>query len=1076
MEFRILGPLEVAAGGGRLELGGTRQQVVLAMLLLSPGRLVTVGRLLEAIYGADPPTTAKSQVQISISRLRRLLADHGADGVISTQGTGYVLRVGPGQLDAKRFSELVVAARAARDAGNRDRAVASYREALRLWRGAALDGMDSQLAQTAASGLDEQRIAVNSERLELELDLGRHHELVGELAELADQFPLREQIREHLMLALYRCGRAADALQEYRRARVIMVEELGIEPGGRLRRLQHAILTADPALDSPAGPSLDSPAGPALGPPAGPSLDSPAGPALGRSALDPPAGSAINLPAGPAVASPGRPALVAGTRPAREHVPSLLPTDIADFTDRVEQVGQIRRHLLPGGRKAGRAVPVVVIVGQGGVGKTSIAVHASHAVAGHFPGGQLFADLHGGSGRPVGPLRVLERFLRALGVPGPYIPEDLDERAEVYRNLLAGRKVLVVLDDAVSESQVSPLLPGTGAAAVLVTSRRRLAGLAGASHVAVDVLDPGKSVDLLGRIAGDDRIREQSLAASEVAAQCGHLPLALRIAGARLSARPHWSVQQLVERLADETRRLDELRHGELGIRPSISLSYDGVGEQARRLFRLLAVIELPYFSGWMAAALLDVPPAQVEDLVDELLNARLLETTGTGSGVHSQYRFHDLIRVFARERLAAEEPAADREAAVERTLGGLLYLVTEAHRRHYGGSAFELATDALPWPLPEPLVDELLSDPLSWYERERVVLVAAVRQAAHAGLVELCWSLAVTAVALFESRVYLDDWQQTHDIALAAVIQAQHVRGQAAVLHSIGSLRIVQRRLDQVRPLSAEAIRLFAQVGDDQGVGLAVRNIAMVDRLTGQLDAATRNGEQALAMFRRTGDQVAEAYALQNLARVRLELGETGRARELLAEALRLTRAAHCGRAEAQVLNGIGEAELQAGDLAAALGAFELALAMTRELGDLVGEAYILAGIGAARLSQGEFGPARDALQRALDSATAIGERLAGARALLGLAELALASGDPGQAAASGEQAAAAFADMRASLDQARALDLIGRARRSLGDAAVAGAASAQAAALRRDIRAFDPLSPAASRRIASAARLLAR
>ncbi|HEX4093002.1 MAG TPA: BTAD domain-containing putative transcriptional regulator [Trebonia sp.] len=1037
MEFRILGPLEVAAGGGRLELGGTRQQVVLAMLLLSPGRLVTVARLLEAIYGADPPTTAKSQAQISISRLRRLLADHGADGVISTQGTGYVLRVGPGQLDAQRFTELVVTARAARDAGNRDRAVASYREALRLWRGPALDGIDSQLVQTAASGLDEQRIAVNSERLELELDLGRHHELVGELAELADQFPLREQIREHLMLALYRCGRAADALQEYRRARVIMIEELGIEPGGRLRRLQHAILTADPALDPPAGP------------------------ALGPSALDPPAGSAIDLPAGPAVDPPGRPALVAGTRPAREHVPSLLPTDIADFTDRVEQVGQIRRHLLPGGRKAGRAVPVVVIVGQGGVGKTSIAVHASHAVAGHFPGGQLFADLHGGSGRPVGPMRVLERFLRALGVPGPYIPEDLDERAEVYRNLLAGRKVLVVLDDAVSESQVSPLLPGTGAAAVLVTSRRRLAGLAGASHVAVDVLDPGKSVDLLGRIAGDDRIREQSLAASEVAAQCGHLPLALRIAGARLSARPHWSVQQLVERLADETRRLDELRHGELGIRPSISLSYDGVSEQARRLFRLLAVIELPYFSGWMAAALLDVPPAQVEDLVDELLNARLLETTGTGSGVHSQYRFHDLIRVFARERLATEEPAADREAAVERTLGGLLYLVTEAHRRHYGGSAFELATDALPWPLPEPLVDELLSDPLSWYERERVVLVAAVRQAAHAGLVELCWSLAVTAVALFESRVYLDDWQQTHDIALAAVIQAQHVRGQAAVLHSIGSLRIVQRRLDQVRPLSAEAIRLFTQVGDDQGVGLAVRNIAMVDRLTGQLDAATRNGEHALAMFRRTGDQVAEAYALQNLARVRLELGETGRARELLAEALRLTRAVHCGRAEAQVLNRIGEAELQAGDLAEALGAFELALTMTRELGDLVGEAYVLAGIGAARLSQGEFGPARDALQRALDSATAIGERLAGARALLGLAELALASGDPGQAAASGEQAAAAFADMRASLDQARALDLLGRAHRSLGYAAVAGAASAQAAALRQDMRAFDRYRP---------------
>ena len=534
----------------------------------------------------------------------------------------------------------------------------------------------------------------DEDRIDLELQLGRHHELVGELTELAGEFPLREQLRGQLMLALYRCGRTAEALQVYRQARRTMIDELGIEPGDRLQHLEHAILTCDPALDPPAG--------------------------------------AIRI------------------QSAKQRVPSLLPAGIADFTGRTEQVSQICRHLVSAAGAGERlAVPVVAITGQGGVGKTSTAVHAAHGAAHHFPDGQLFADLHGGSSHPVGPMRVLERFLRALGVPGSQMPEDLDERAEVYRSLLAHRKVLVVLDDAVGESQVSPLLPGSGAAAVIITSRRRLAGLAGAAHVEVDVFDADKSLDLLGRIAGSVRVHTQSEAAAQVAAQCGHLPLALRIAGARLSARPHWSIAQLVERLADETRRLDELRHGEMGIRPSISLSYEGASEQARRLFRRLALLDLPVFSGWMNAALLDLPLARAEDLLDDLVQAQLIQAVGTGSGVHSQYRFHNLVRVFARERLAAEEPAAEREAALERALGALLYLAEQAHRRQYGGDYIVLHSDARRWPLPTGLAEQLVSDPLSWYDRERAVLVAGVRQAAQAGFTDLCWSLALTAVTL---------------------------------------------------------------------------------------------------------------------------------------------------------------------------------------------------------------------------------------------------------------------------------------------------------------------------------------
>ena len=998
MKFRILGPLEIEAGSERFELGGTRQQIVIATLLLNANRVVTTDRLLEAIYGEDLPPTSRAQVQISISSLRRLFASRSHDGVISTHAHGYVIQVDSEWLDSQEFERLVAGARAAHDADHLDQAVACYRDALRLWRGPALDGIDSQLIRVAATRLDEQRIATNEDRVNLELELGRHHELVGELTELVEEFPLREQLRRQLMLALYRCDRTAEALQVYRQARRVLIDELGIEPSERLQHLEQAILTSDPALDLPVKPI--------------------------------------------------------SVEPVKQHVPSLLPIDIADFTGRAEQMEVIHRHLVPpAGEKERLAVPVVVIVGKGGVGKTSLAVHASHSVAHHFPDGQLFADLHGGSSHPVGPMQVLERFLRALGVPGSYIPEGLDERAEVYRNLLADRKVLVVLDDAVGESQISPLLPGRGAAAVIVTSRRRLAGLAGVTHVELNVFDADKSLDLLARITGDARVQTQWQAATEVAEQCGHLPLALRIAGARLSARPHWSIQQLVERLADETRRLDELRHGDMGIRPSISLTYESTGEQARQLFRRLALLDLPLFSGWMSAALLDLPLAQAEDLLDDLVNAQLIETTDSGSGVHSQYRFHDLIRVFARERLAAEEPTADRMTALERTLGALLYIAEEAHRHHHGGDYCRLSGDALRWTLPGRLVEELVRDPLSWYDRERAALVSGVRQAAQAGLTELCWSLAFTSVTLFESRIYLDDWRETHEIALEATQKAHHVRGQAAMLYSIGSLYLAQLRFDQAREKFTAAARLFQDARDDQGMALVTRHLASLDRLSGRLDDATRGYERSLALFQQTGDQVAAASVLHSLAQVKLELDEYDTAKELLSDALRLVRAVRCDRVESQVLHRLGEAHLLTGELDRAVEVFELALAEIRDLGDPIGEAYVLRGIGVAKVRQGEFGPARVALQRSLELARTVGERLAEARTLLGLSELALANGDPGQAVVFGQQASDVFRDMGALLYDVRALTLLSEAHAALGDTDAANAASAEAAALTKKL-----------------------
>lgn len=999
MEFKILGPIETVAGTERLELGGARQQIALAMLLLNANRVVTMDRLLEAIYGEDLPPTARSQAQISISWLRRLFASCSTDPVILTRDHGYVIKVDSTGLDSLRFEELVASARTGRDAGQLDQAIACYRDAQRLWRGPALGGIDSQLIRAAASRLDEQRIATNEARLTLELEMGRHHELVGELTELVQEHPLRERLRGQLMLALYRCDRAAEALEVYRQARRTMIDELGIEPGGRLQELQRAILHSDRSLDLPVVASIGT-----------------------------------------------QPA-----QPAKLQAPSLLPTDIADFTGRMDEIGQIRQQLThPGSEDAPVAVPVVVLVGRGGVGKTSIAVHASHGVAAHFPDGQLFADLHGGTSHRVSPTQVLERFLHALGVPGPQIPEGLDERAEVYRNLLADRKVLVVLDGATSESQVLPMLPGTGAAAVIITSRSWLTGLAGAVHIKVGVFGPDKSLDLLARIAGVERVRTQSEAAAAVAEHCGHLPLALRIAGARLSARPHWSIQQLVDRLADETRRLDELRHGDMGIRPSILLTYNSVGEQARRLFRRLALLDVPLFAGWLSAALLDQPFIQAQDVLEDLVSAQLIETLGSDSGMHSQYRFHDLIGVFARERLAAEESAAERRMALERALSALLHLAERAHCRYFGGDYVRIRSDVPRWELPEQLADQLVGDPLSWYERERAALVAGVRQAAQAGLVELCWGLASSTVPLFESRVYLDDWRETHDIALAATSNAHNVRGQAAIRYSLGTLHMMQQRFIPARQELTMAAQLFAEVGDDQGVALVNRHIAYLDRLSGRLDDATRRYEQALAFFTKIGDHIAIAYVLHGLAHVKLEENDVDSAKSLLAEALRLCQGVKSGRMEAQVLHRIGEANLQAGDLAKAISTFEEALKITSDIGDLIGEGHAWQGIGIARLRQGELNLAHSALQRVLELAGSTGERLSKARSLLGLSELALAQGNPGEAVVFAQGACEVFGDVGILIYHVRALAQLSDALSALGDTKAASAASAEADALR--------------------------
>lgn len=496
MEFRILGPLEVLKDGASLPLSAPREQALLAVLMMEANRVVPISRLIEAIWDGIPPETARNQVQMCVSTLRRVLGTSGGGHVIRTRAPGYQLDVTGQTVDAIQFDSLVAAGREAAADGRLGDALRYHRTALGLWRGWAAAGVDSRVVQIAATRLNEQRLAAVESCIGLELGMGNHAEVIGELASLVAEYPLREKLRAYQMLALYRAGRRAEALAVYRQARQLFIEELGLDPGQELRQLERAILANDPGLDLNCGD--------------------------------------VRRP--PAARAPHRVRL-------RSHVPRQLPADIPDFTGRENLVKQLCGALTPP-RTAADPARVAVLHGMKGVGKTTLAVHAAHLLEGYFPDGQLFVSL-GGERQPASEAQVAERCLRAIGVSA--LPTGPGEPAETFRGKFASRHVLFVLDDAASAAQVTALLPGGQNCAAIVTSRRRLPGLPGGHSFEVGLLPPASAVELLSRVLGG--------ATSELAALaevCGFWPPALRLVAARLLEEQHWTLRQMVCLLEDD--------------------------------------------------------------------------------------------------------------------------------------------------------------------------------------------------------------------------------------------------------------------------------------------------------------------------------------------------------------------------------------------------------------------------------------------------------------------------------------------------------------------------------------------
>ncbi|MFJ8627838.1 AfsR/SARP family transcriptional regulator [Kitasatospora sp. NPDC093550] len=604
LRFALLGPLRAWCGEQELELGRPQQRAVLAVLLDAAGRTVSVPLLVEGVWGGAPPADPRKAVQLAVSRLRSAFRPYTGDDPerlpLLRIGDGYALRVPGAEVDAAAWTELLAEAERLRATDAPPQEVREVlRRARRLWAGEPLAGLPGPHAEAVRARLLEQRISAKETQLELDAELGDRTDLTAEAEALALEHPGRPRLTAVLMRALYQAGRKAEALAVYEDARPSLPPDA---PGPAA--LQLRILREDATL-RPAGAAPE---------PVGDSWQA----------------------------------------------PDQLPSGLPDFTGRSEEVEALLDRLAAAG---GRAVVVSALDGMGGVGKTTLAVHVARQVRDRFPDGQLFADLRGADRTPPDPGTVLAGFLRALGVDPSDVPPDTGERSALYRSALAGRRVLVVLDNAATPDHVEPLLPGSAGCAVLVTSRHRLAGLAGAHQLRLDTLPPEQALDLLTRIVGAERVAAEPATAEQVVHACGLLPLAIRIVASRLAADSALTLAELADGLRHE-HRLAELSDGERAVEATFALSYHRLDPELARAFRLLSLPDAPDLPLPCAAALLGRSEDEADRLLEELVDLNLLQSPRFG-----RYGFHDLVRAYARDRLADEDAPGDRTAATDRLL-----------------------------------------------------------------------------------------------------------------------------------------------------------------------------------------------------------------------------------------------------------------------------------------------------------------------------------------------------------------------------------------------------------------------
>jgi DNA-binding SARP family transcriptional activator len=912
MWFALLGPLLVHDGETPVEVPKGRQRVLLAALSLHAGNSVATDALAEVVWDGSLPSGAAVTLRSHVLRLRHSLGPRAGTRLV-TRHPGYLLQATKDEVDVLRFRFLYREGGVALREGAWVRAQALFDEALGLWRGPSLADIPSEsLRRDVGQDLDALRLQAEEWRIDAAMHLGHYAEVVPGLQSLAAQHPLREGFHGQLMLALYRCGRQAEALAAYQRARDVLVAELGVEPGPSLRDLHRRILSGDPAL-----------------------------------AVTEPERSAKSGPHGV--------------------TPRELPPTVAGFTGRAAELAALTRTLDEAGAAAPGTVVISAIGGTAGVGKTALALHWAHQVKDRFPDGELHVNLRGfvPSGAPATPAEAVRGFLEALGVPPERIPPTADAQAGLYRRLLADRKMLIVLDNARDEEQVRPLLPASPASLVLVTSRNQLAGLAAADGgrlLSLDILTHDEAVQLLTARLGSSRAAAEPGAIDEIAVQCAHLPLALAVAAARAAASPRFPLTDLAAELRDSAGRLDALDAGDpaVSVAAVFSWSYRQLSDQAKRMFRLLGLHPGPDLSVPAAASLAGINEAEARRLLRDLARHCLITEHTSG-----RYAFHDLLRAYAAGQARDCDSQPARDAAIGRVLDH--YLHTASHSSMLLRRAHEPITLASPSPgtCAERPADH--REALAWFEAEHQVLLAAVTLAAETAADSHAWQLPWAMTVYLLRRCYPQELVTIMGSALAAATRRDDVLGQAVSLRGLGSGCADTGDYDQARAHLEHCLLLYQRLGERVGEAYALQNLAVLSEAQGRYADALDHGEQALRLLQAIGNEVGEARLLGDVAWFHSLLGNYQRARAFCEQSLALIAKLGGCEWECHVWDTLGYTELHLGNFAQAAAHFESALRLCRDYGFRAVEAEILTYVGEARHATGELPQARQAWQQAL-------------------------------------------------------------------------------------------------------------
>ncbi|MFI6476829.1 BTAD domain-containing putative transcriptional regulator [Nonomuraea sp. NPDC050663] len=951
MRFVILGPVMAYGEDGPLPLGPPKRRLLLALLLSSGERAVPLEAAVEAVWGGNAPASAVQNVYQHISHLRQVL---GHDAIAGQGRSGYTVAGLPANLDAHTFEDLAERGSRALAGGDAPTATRTLRQALAMWRGPAFGDLAGEPAlHQEAERLEELRLAALENRIEADLTAGLHEPAIAELLVLTRSHPYRERFVAQLMHGLRVTQRASEALEVYRRTRALFVEELGIEPGPVLRRLHQAILAGEPYSTGPSS------------------------------------GSA--RPSSVISATPD-------VEPAAVAVPHELPAGVR-FVGRRAQLRELDA-LLP--RTTDRTPPPVIVtavVGTAGVGKTALAVHWAHQVAHRFPDGRLYLNMHGYSAEsPRRPHCAVSALLRSLGMPAEQIPVDLAEAAARYRSLIAGRRMLIVLDNARSAAQIRPLLPGEGGSFVLVTSRDRLTGLVaqdGAHRLTLDVMTEKESVALLARTLGSSRVNHEPQAAAALAARCANLPLSLCIAAALLNDHPKQGITHFVGQLASGDPlvglTVDGQEDGEIAVRAAFDLSYQALDPSLRSVFRGLGLVGCPDFTAEAVAAQTGMGRVAADRALRRLAAAHLVEESRPG-----RYTLHDLLREYAGQLARTTDDEESLAAARRRLCDWYLTTVTTAQRLLHAGQRQSPPDVAAPsnGHAPPTLTD--YASALAWLDAERHNLVEVVTCASRHGLDRTCVHLADRLRGYFDLRRHITDWETVAGLAREAAARSDDEALHPIALHGAAHLGFVLARYAQAIACVKELLALMPADASAKSRADLMSNLGYLLARVGRTAEAESLLGQARDLARTAGSTASQAGILLNLANLHRDCGDLAEGRTAALTSLRLSRNSDEPRWVAMSLGTLGELAHLQGRYAEALTYHDDSLEMHRRQGDRHGETATLAWLAHTCLDLGRWEESHHHASTARDQAREIGDRHQLVHSMIVLAAHSLATGDP--------------------------------------------------------------------------------